>query len=360
MLKLLKKIGILITIILGLSILGSLILPYGWADAVQYAKIQHYKSVKGKYNALFFGGSLEYRQINPKIIDGVLNSNQIHFNSYNLGIDGHNIIQQLADIDGIMKIKNDSIKYIFVSMSSEPYFFAYNKNTSKWLAWVNLKSTVNSIFILPNAGRTLKEKTRFIILYIRSYFMNLFKVGMVPDVLTHYLGQDTLYQAYIGPEKNGFFAYDDERTYLAQYNRGLDEDLNTSRARFIQDVHYRDSLRNANTQQFSNYKVTDKPNQEQVNMLYRFMKKYNKMGIDVYFILPPRAMTSYSYLLPIFYALPENRRIELADPRQYPQFYTYENGYNFHHLNKKGAAIFSKVLGNKIADLLMTSSKIPE
>jgi len=356
----LKKTGILIAIILSISILVDIFLPYGWADAIQYEKIQHYKKNKSKYNALFFGGSLEYRQINPKNIDAILKENQIDFRSYNLGIDGHNIIQQLADIDGIMKIKNDSIKYIFISMSSEPYFFTNNKNTSKWLGWVNLKSTYNAVSILPDTDRTLKERLKFMMFYIRSYFMNLFKVGMIPDVLTHYLIQDTITPAYIGLDGNGFFPYDDERTYLSNFNKNLDAPLNESRARFLNDATYRDSLLKSNTLQFEKYKPTDKPNQEQVNMLYRFMSKYNKRGIDVYFILPPRAITSYTYLLPIFNALPENRRIELANPRKHPQFYTFENGYNFHHLNKVGASIYSKILGNKIADLLKTNQTVSE
>jgi hypothetical protein len=210
---LLKKIALLIGIILLLSILVELLLPYGWSDLIQYNKIKHYTKNKSEYNALFFGGSLEYRQINPNIVDRVVQQNEIKFKSFNFGVDAHNIIQQLSDIDGIMKIKNDSIKYIFVSMSSEPYFFAWNKSSSKWLAWNNLKSTYDALSILPNAGKPIKERAKFMMLYIRSYAMNLFKVGMVQDVVTHYFVEDTLFPAYIGKNGDGFFSYDDEVPY---------------------------------------------------------------------------------------------------------------------------------------------------
>lgn len=357
---LLKKIGLLIVCIAILSIVVDALLPYGWADIVQYTKIKNYKNNKDDYNALFFGGSLEYRHIMPSIIDPIVEKDNIKFKSYNFGVDGHNIIQELADIDGIMKIKNDKIKYIFISMSSEPYFFAENKNTSKWLAWVNLKSTYDALTIMPEAGRSLWERARFSMLYVRSYFMNLFKVGMLPDALAFALTTDTLHSAYIGKDKDGFFSYDEERAYLAQFNKGLDAPLIESRASLVNDKAHRDSLLKANTEQFEQFRTADKPNQFQVNMLYRFMKKYNKQGIDVYFILPPRARTTYSYLLPIFNALPESRRIEIADPRQYPAFYKFENGYNFHHLNLKGAKIYSEILGNKISEHLKSNLSIQE
>jgi hypothetical protein len=50
--------------------------------------------------------------------------------------------------------------------------------------------------------------------------------------------------------------------------------------------------------------------------------------------------------------LPENSRINLADPREFPQFFTVENGYNYHHMNAQGSTIYSKIMGEKIVELL--------
>jgi len=353
-----KKIFFITIILLLVSQLVDAILPYGWADIVQYTKIQDYKQNKQQYNALFFGGSLEYRHIMPSIVDKQLKDKNINFKSYNLGVDAHNIIQQVSDIEGVLKIKNPNLKYVFVSLSSEPYFFAYNKNTSKWLAWNNAKSTYRALSILPNAGKSVKERLRFSILYIRSWIMNLFKVGMLPDVLTHYFVADTLHHAYIGTQKDGFFSYDEERAYLEKFNAGLDQPLIESRNSFVNTPAHRDSLLSGNIEQFRQYKSTDKPNQQELAMLETLMKKLAKKGIDIYFILPPRARTTYSFLLPIYHALPQERCIELANPIQYPEFYTYENGYNFHHLNLNGAKIYSQILAEKIEQLLNINSSV--
>jgi hypothetical protein len=357
---LIKKLAIITTIVILLSLAIDIFLPYGWADIVQYTKIKHYQKNKEKYNALFFGGSLEYRHIMPSIIDENLKEIDIKFKSYNLGVDAHNIIQQISDIEGVLKIKNNNLKYVFVSLSSEPYFFAYNKNTSKWLAWNNAKSTYRALSILPNAGKAWKERFRFMYLYIRSWIMNIFKVGMLPDVLSHIFVADTLHQAYIGTQQDGFFSYDEERQYLAKFNKGLDEPLIASRSSFVNTPQHRDSLLKGNIQQFNNYKKTDIANKQELKMLQNLIQNLAKKGIDVYFILPPRARTTYSFLLPIYYALPPERCIDVANPLQYPAFYAYENGYNFHHLNLKGAKIYSNVLSEKIATLLKQNSTTVE
>lgn len=346
------------TMVLLLSLLVELALPYGWADVVQHTKIKNYKNNKEQYNALFFGGSLEYRHVMPSLVDKEVNKQNIVFKSYNLGVDAHNIIQQISDIEGVLKIENPKLKYVFISLSSEPYFFAHNKNTSKWLAWNTIKSTYRALSILPNAGKAQKEKVRFSLLYIRSWAMNLFKVGMMPDVLSHALVEDTLHQAYIGTHADGFFSYDEEKSYLEKFRLGLEQPLIESRASFVQDAAHRDSLLKGNLAQFKNYKNTDLPNQQQLQMLKKVSSTLAKKGIDVYFILPPRARTTYSFLLPIYHALPPERCIELANPALYPEFYAFENGYNFHHLNLKGAKIYSTLLGKKIGDLLTKNNAV--
>jgi hypothetical protein len=55
--------------------------------------------------------------------------------------------------------------------------------------------------------------------------------------------------------------------------------------------------------------------------------------------------------------MPEGSKIELADIRKYPKFYTIEYGYNFHHLNNKGAVIFSQEMAKQLVPLLKEQTK---
>jgi hypothetical protein len=81
-------------------------------------------------------------------------------------------------------------------------------------------------------------------------------------------------------------------------------------------------------------------------------KKCAKKGIQDYFMLPPRARTDYSLLLPIFNAMPANTKREFADPRKYPKYYDVQYGYNFHHLNNKCAIVLSTDFGNQLVNVM--------
>ena len=73
---------------------------------------------------------MKYRFLDPAIIDSIAQKNNIDLRSFNLGIDGHGIVQQMSDLDGLLKIKNPNLKYIFLSISSDPYFYPNNMHTA--------------------------------------------------------------------------------------------------------------------------------------------------------------------------------------------------------------------------------------
>ena len=50
--------------------------------------------------------------------------------------------------------------------------------------------------------------------------------------------------------------------------------------------------------------------------------------------------------------MPEGTKIELGDIRKYPKFYAIEYGYNFHHLNDKGAKLLSQEFAKQLVPLL--------
>ena len=349
--KVIKKIFMLFIIIVCTSTILHLFVPFFWGDYTQTTKILHYQKNYANYNTLFFGGSLEYRHIHPTVVDATLKKENIQLKSFNMGVDGHNIIQQLRDVDGVLKIKNQNLKYIFISLSSEPYFFKPNRNTAKWISWHNTKSYFNAMSILPSLEDDWKIKGRFMFYYTMSYIKNKLFFGIVSNLLQSYKDRADLDLAYLGKNKDGFFSYNEEEKLLLQDYKWADEFVLESNVVYKNDKRKRDSLTNSIAESFKNSSKLQKVNKAELNVLLNLVKKCNKKGIDVYFILPPRARTSYNFLLPLYNALPENRCIELANPLQYPEFYDVRYGYNFHHLNLEGANLYSKKLGEKIGQL---------
>ena len=351
-----KTIRNSILLLLILLIASSIIryfMPFYWGDATQTVKYEYYKKHAEEFNAVYLGGSLEYRHINPKIIDSIAKLNGIDFHSYNLGVDGHGIIQEINDLDGLLSIRNPNLKYVFFSISSEAYFFKANLHTPKWVSWHTAKSTYNALSMLPTLQEPLKYRAKMSVYWFSSWIDNLFNVGTVPDMMKYCFDKSYLDTSYIGKNKDGFYPYDYEETHLFMEYKWEDTLLLESRHRFEQgkDPYY-DNLNAKFLRAFTNYNSTDKPNAAMVKLCKEVYDKCAKRGIQVIFMLPPKARTDYSLLLPVFNTKPKDAKIELADIRKYPKFYSIEYGYNFHHLNYKGAKLLSIEMAKQIVPLL--------
>ncbi|HMX59895.1 MAG TPA: hypothetical protein PKK18_05785 [Chitinophagales bacterium] len=350
--KTIIHIAIIVLILFISAAIVRFFMPFYWGDATQTVKYEYYEKNAEKYNAVYLGGSLEYRHIDPSIIDSVAQKNGIDFHSFNLGIDGHGIIQQLNDLEGLLKIRNPNLKYVFLSISSESYFFKANLHTPKWISWHTATSTYNALNLTSTLDDPLKFRTKFSGFWLSSWIENLFNIGTVPDMLKYKFDKSYLDTSYVGKNKDGFYPYDYEESHLFMEYKWEDTLLLESRHRFEKSDPYTDTLNKNVLNSFSNYKATDVPNKVMTALYLDAYKKCKKKGIQVFFVLPPKARTSYSLLLPVFNAMPEGSKIELADIRKYPKFYSIEYGYNFHHLNYKGARLCSQELAKQLIPLL--------
>jgi hypothetical protein len=356
--KIIRNIAILVGVLWILSFIVKQGLPFYWGDSTQAVKYEFYKKNSENFNAVYLGGSLEYRHINPAIIDSVAKLNGIDLHSFNLGVDGHGIIQEAADLDGMLKIRNPNLKYVFISLSSEPYFFVANMHTSKWTSWHSLTSTLNATKILTTLDDKPKKRIKYAGLYTMSWLENSFSISLLPDMIEYYSGIKALDTNYIGKQQNGFYPYDYEEYHLFMEYKWEDTLLLQSRKRYETDNAYRDTMNTEIMQSFVNYKSTDKPNQQMVDLCMKMYNKCAKRGIQVFFMLPPKGRTTYSLLLPVFNAMPKGTQIELADPRKYPKYYETAYGYNFHHLNYKGANLLSNEMAKQIVSLMKNKDSI--
>jgi len=350
--KIIRNIAILVGVLWILSFITKLTMPFYWGDSTQTVKYEYYAKNSENYNAVYLGGSLEYRHINPAIIDSVAKLNGIDLHSFNLGIDGHGIIQQAEDLDGLLKIRNPNLKYVFLSLSSEPYFFVANMHTSKWTSWQSISSVTNATKILATLDDKPKKRIKYAGLYSMSWIENMFNIALVPDMISFYVNKNKRDNSYLGKQNNGFYPYDYEEYHLFMEYKWEDTLLLQSRKRYENDKAYRDTLNTEIMQSFVHYKSTDKPNQQMVDLCMKMYNKCKKRGIEVFFMLPPKGRTTYSLLLPVLNAMPKKSQIELADPRKYPKYYETAYGYNFHHLNYKGANLLSNEMAKQVVSLM--------
>ncbi|HUH75670.1 MAG TPA: hypothetical protein VLZ75_14845 [Chitinophagales bacterium] len=338
--------------------IGSFVSPFGWGDSTFYTKSKYFLDHPEKFNAAYVGGSLEYRHIDPYIIDGIVQKSGVDLRSFNLGNDGYNLPLQVWVTENLLNKNEGNLKYIFLSLSSDPLFYKGILHTKEWNYWQNPKSVIFSIRVLYQMELPSKIKRQFSKFYVNSLVENMLKLEMMDDLLQFHVKPVLADSLYLGKRKNGYFPYDDEEKYLSLRKDLPDEIVSKMQNNELSKIDYkenqlkRDSLELLWSNSFATYVPGTKPIPLYLDTYLNLYKKCEDQGIQLLFIMPPKGRTDYQLLKAIYEHLPENSKIDLADPREYPQFFTVENGYNYHHMNNKGAENYSNILGKKIAKIL--------
>lgn len=332
--------------------------PFAWGDQTQYTKLDFFDKNREKFNAIYIGGSLEYRHLDPAIIDSSARAHGIDFRSFNFGIDGHNLPQQFRDVNYYIDNYSKNLDYVVMSLSSEPYTLLSNMHTKKFVCWVDFKSMKDAIAVVWSLNDPVRLKIKYTYVYVMTWIENIFSIGMMDDIFQFYLDRPSFDQRYLGVKENGFYPYDAEYANLISDIERDNIGLNSSKENYDSNKAKRDSMRNADIATFE-YLTKHKllPNTTMLDLYTALHEKCKKNGIDLIVIMPPRGRTPYTLLQPIFDALP-CKKISLASPIEYPEYYAVEYSYNYHHLNSKGAKPYSREFGRKLVEII-NNTNIP-
>ena len=84
----------------------------------------------------------------------------------------------------------------------------------------------------------------------------------------------------------------------------------------------------------------------------RLIDRGEKQQCQVVFVLSPRLVSpQLEIVYPVFEQLPSANKIDMSDPKKYPEFYDLAYSFDPGHLNEKGAVIFTKAFGVEVTKL---------
>lgn len=335
-------------ILLGINfVVHQYFLPYSWGDRDLHTKLTFYDEHQDKYNAVFIGGSLVYRHVNSKMIDSIAQANDFDFRSFNAGGDGIAYLKQARIMDDLLKDPNPNVEYMFMTLSSTSRFRFLNLHTKRFLTWQRPIDTWRAIQVSMTMPMSLRIRLKTSWFYIIALIENTLNIGLLTDAIEYLNHPEENYSAIsLGPNEDGFLPYDLQEKI--QYEEGSwEEDLQMhmikSHHTYKSKAGRRDSITAKIQHEFETYNP-NKVIQPMVKGYERLIKKCADKGIKLIVIMPPKTRENYDAIIPVFDQLPEANKINLADPRLFPEYYNPDNCYNFHHLNWKGANIFSKDL----------------
>ncbi|MBT8421620.1 MAG: hypothetical protein KJP03_00715, partial [Gammaproteobacteria bacterium] len=112
---------------------------------------------------------------------------------------------------------------------------------------------------------------------------------------------------------------------------------------FVRNQHRLDDRRRLHVSKYDrDWTLSSSPYVTRLNRLIRDARDRN---IDLIFYLPPLLTPAgVEFAYPVFLQLPESQRIDLSDPRTYPQLYSPEYLFDLEHVNSDGAALLSRYL----------------
>lgn len=353
MIRLIKKILLIFALILLVNLwMKKMILPYAWADNVLSKKMEGYAKPKDNYNALFVGASLTYRQVDPNIVDSIAHMQGVEFHSYNMAVDAQNFIKIIDNFEFSKQIENPHLEYVFIELSSSMEIYFPSLHTVKSFYWVEMEQVIQAFKMIKEYPVNLLNKALYGFAYSASWIENKLSFGAFPKALEFYFAKKKKEDFYTGKLHNGFYPYTLNPRNLLMGTKIEEQVIFEERKILMENPDT--IMANIKSKTLFEYERGGgkKLLQSQLDICLNIIEKNKEKGIETVFILPPRGRGNYNILLPIFNKLPNNNKIDLGNPLLYPEFYTVENSFNFFHLNEQGAAIYSRVLGEKIVELL--------
>lgn len=325
-------------------------LPFAWGAPDLETKYEFYRSRADDYDTLFIGSSRFYRHISPSVFDNIVAEIE-PVQSFNLGVAAFPAPQPFWLYERILEDDPEHLKYVFIEISppgdSPPNT---NLHTKRFVYWYNFEDTVFLIRSVIRSDTSIPVKLDFLGIHVMTLLEKQFNIGMGLDIV-EFWGRDTtntLNEFYLGRQLDGFHSLDQQLEKFPGISRGI----SNSQQAFEANPQVLTNRTRQSQQAFNLEESTLEFNEIYFQEIERIIELSTARNIHIIFVLPPRLGNEYLSILPTFYHIAPEHRIELGNPKLYPELYAPEHTFDVGHLNSEGAAVFTELLAHKFISLL--------
>ena len=339
--KYLLKIFIFLTILILFLVLKNATQPYYTGNLNYKSKLSFFKKNQSEYNAVFFGSSRIYRQVNNAILDSLLIAKDIPFLSYNFGLVGVYNPQSYYLYDNFLdNLKSNNIQYAFLELQ-KLNLITLNAQTTKGSYWNNYKYYKYSYNYIESSNYSDSLKKEFHSSYNKSFIYKFIDLHVV---------------------KNYFLSNGNKKEFIHQGFYSLEDEMNNQKNGNGLEKRWKDFRSDTTTLQerIKAAKITaseipkDSFNKEHYKILNYLLEKSSEKGIHLFFILPPRLpLEDYSELIPICDSLRSEHVILTHND---PELYLTKNTFDIGHLNNSGSEYYTQLLSNNVSQKIMSKN----
>lgn len=267
-----------------------------------------------EYNMYFIGSSKINDQIDCKVID----ENIKGIKSYNLGANAGFDLENFQTLEYILSKPDFRPKYIVLELQDKIKITKVNFKTERSFGAFNYENTFFAMKFHKEA-----EDYKQMALSLGSFILNVFHFNKCIDEREVREKTNLLIS-----ENNGFFPLE-----KSMVPRTEEKKLKAAIKERLEYYH-------ADKRQYT-------PNKAFIEKISELSEKCRKRGIHLIMFIPGPVEPD-AKKLQIYEKALNVPVISLADPDAYPEFYLYENRWDYGHLNARG----SKIISEKTAPLL--------
>lgn len=333
-----KVIGRFVVLLALVAVINWLIrsaaLSSTWGNPIIDNKIAYLLENGGDFDAVFIGASTTKWQVSPLDVESHLGPSHA-FRLYNLGEDGVMLPESIVVFERVLQEKPETLRYIFMElMVGYPERWQGFLHTSRFNYWHNAAITGMQGRLILRSDYQFSAKVRLVAQEIMGYVERELNIGMGTDMIHRWLNRGAYASMahVVGSDGHGYVALMPGTGWEDGRERLLEDPTKLTQ---ISDSIVRQIGQNGNLL-----------NSVYGDRLHLMLAMAAKANVKLIFVMPPR------YFNTLVYSIPGKYRIELTDPRAYPELYTLENSWDELHLNAQGSKLYSALLAHKIDALL--------
>lgn len=304
-------------------------------------KIVHLEENPDAYDILFVGSSRVFRQISPKVFDERLQTRGVDLRSFNAGLPAAKSVEVWHLLRSFADDQKVRTRYVLIEPDGLLVGIAReNLGTEREIYWHGRMETALAIRSLGSLKT--KNRLKMTALHTGAYFLDCMGVGRL-RLLISQLGESKrlrwLDKEGFGPDGDGWVPY-------------AKADSTTEFPRRQDFLNHLPRYRKMLARQSDGHSRQDCLTVYHREMLAKLMTAIEALGAQPVVVLSPATQPRCEVHQAFREGLLPNL-MAFDDASSFPDLYAVENRHDAEHLNTQGTVIYSRLLADRFARLLI-------
>ena len=342
-----KCVGFVVLLTLfqgGISLWINGSLPFYWGHEYLHSRMDHIERKGKPYDIMALGSSRVMCHMNPALMDSLLSEKGLNLKSFNNGLAGTFAPATYRFAEQILERKDLRPQYLLLELDwlmqpSPPDM--HTTDYKYWYQWEDYQFGLAASWVQPDMRR--RDKLMAMYGYSMSFLEKSWNIGLLKSAYEVY--QHGPKTELLGLAGNGFINLEDAVRFAP--NPDIRRGMAALREQYLADTTVMSSAgeraqRNFEEAAHSTHSINP-VHKVRIDALTQLAAS---KGVHLIWLLSPRVYAPD--LLALFRTIDPRHRIELSDPRRFPEFYQSKYSFDDMHLNRAGAKLYTEALAKAL------------